>query len=67
MDNYAKWEYLNGPEVSYIKCTSCSHKISAKRYIFADTDTTTCPFCNRKMDSNSLDYEKIYEDAINEC
>lgn len=46
----SKWIYGQTDEGSYVSCSKCNAKISAKRILFADEPYTICPNCKSKME-----------------
>lgn len=45
----SKWIYGSTAEGSYIACSNCNGKLSAKTVLFADKPYNVCPKCKRKM------------------
>ena len=57
------WDYGVNDGVSYVKCSSCNHKLSAKKFIMGDKDLTACPWCGKTMDFTRIDYGKLSDAA----
>ena len=67
MDKVAYWDFHTCDMGAYIQCSHCGRKIGVKKFVMADQDWFSCPECQAKMKLDRLDYDKIVQEASNEC
>lgn len=57
------WKLVTTELGRAIQCPYCDHKISLLHVLFADSKTSDCPFCNREVSWDKLDYDEILSQA----
>lgn len=66
LDKTAYWEHGSSELGAFVKCSNCGHKLSSKKFLFADIAADVCPWCKFKMDFSKLDDAQLREEALGE-